>query len=220
VRVVIAEDSLLLREGLAQLLERAGFDVVGQAGNADELLLKVRSYRPDVAVIDVRMPPTQTDEGARAAEQIRAEQPDVGILLLSQIIEATVALRLFSERPEGFGYLLKDRVLEIDDFIDAVRRVGRGGSALDPQVVAQLLGRRRRDDPLGELTGREREVLELMADGRSNQGIGAKLFLSPKTVETHIHRVFTKLGLEQAPQDHRRVLAVLAYLAADPPART
>jgi DNA-binding NarL/FixJ family response regulator len=220
VRVVIAEDSLLLREGLAQLLERAGFDVVGQAGNADELLLKVRSYRPDVAVIDVRMPPTQTDEGARAAEQIRAEQPDVGILLLSQIIEATVALRLFSERPEGFGYLLKDRVLEIDDFIDAVRRVGRGGSALDPQVVAQLLGRRRRDDPLGELTGREREVLELMAEGRSNQGIGAKLFLSPKTVETHIHRVFTKLGLEQAPQDHRRVLAVLAYLAADPPART
>jgi len=220
VRVVIAEDSLLLREGLAQLLERAGFDVVGQAGNADELLLKVRSYRPDVAVIDVRMPPTQTDEGARAAEQIRAEQPDVGILLLSQIIEATVALRLFSERPEGFGYLLKDRVLEIDDFLDAVRRVGRGGSALDPQVVAQLLGRRRRDDPLGELTGREREVLELMAEGRSNQGIGAKLFLSPKTVETHIHRVFTKLGLEQAPQDHRRVLAVLAYLAADPPART
>ena len=218
-RVVIAEDSLLLREGLAQLLERAGFDVVGQAGNADELLLKVRSYRPDVAVIDVRMPPTQTDEGARAAEQIRAEQPDVGILLLSQIIEATVALRLFSERPEGFGYLLKDRVLEIDDFLDAVRRVGRGGSALDPQVVAQLLGRRRRDDPLGELTGREREVLELMAEGRSNQGIGAKLFLSPKTVETHIHRVFTKLGLEQAPQDHRRVLAVLAYLAADPPAR-
>jgi len=219
-RVVIAEDSLLLREGLAQLLERAGFDVVGQAGNAEELLLKVRSYKPDVAVIDVRMPPTQTDEGARAAEQIRAEQPDVGILLLSQIIEATVALRLFSERPEGFGYLLKDRVLEIDDFLDAVRRVGRGGSALDPQVVAQLLGRRRRDDPLGELTGREREVLELMAEGRSNQGIGAKLFLSPKTVETHIHRVFTKLGLEQAPQDHRRVLAVLAYLAADPPART
>jgi len=219
-RVVIAEDSLLLREGLAQLLERAGFDVVGQAGNAHELLLKVRSYKPDVAVIDVRMPPTQTDEGARAAEQIRAEQPDVGILLLSQIIEATVALRLFSERPEGFGYLLKDRVLEIDDFLDAVRRVGRGGSALDPQVVAQLLGRRRRDDPLGELTGREREVLELMAEGRSNQGIGAKLFLSPKTVETHIHRVFTKLGLEQAPQDHRRVLAVLAYLAADPPART
>ena len=218
-RVVIAEDSLLLREGLAQLLERAGFDVVGQAGNAEELLLKVRSYKPDVAVIDVRMPPTQTDEGARAADQIRAEQPDVGILLLSQIIEATVALRLFSERPEGFGYLLKDRVLEIDDFIDAVRRVGRGGSALDPQVVAQLVGRRRQDDPLGELTGREREVLELMAEGRSNQGIGAKLFLSPKTVETHIHRVFTKLGLEQAPQDHRRVLAVLAYLAADPPAR-
>jgi len=216
---VIAEDSLLLREGLAQLLERAGFDVVGQAGNAHELLLKVRSYKPDVAVIDVRMPPTQTDEGARAAEQIRAEQPDVGILLLSQIIEATVALRLFSERPEGFGYLLKDRVLEIDDFLDAVRRVGRGGSALDPQVVAQLVGRRRQDDPLGELTGREREVLELMAEGRSNQGIGKKLFLSPKTVETHIHRVFTKLGLEQAPEDHRRVLAVLAYLAADPPAR-
>lgn len=218
-RVVIAEDSLLLREGLVKLLEGAGFEVVGQAGNADELLLKVRSYKPDVAIVDVRMPPTQTDEGARAAEQIRAERPEVGILLLSQIVEATVALRMFQERPEGFGYLLKDRVLDVDDFIDAVRRVGRGGSALDPQVVAQLVGRRRQDDPLGELTEREREVLELMAEGRSNQGIGKKLFLSPKTVETHVHHVFTKLGLEQAPEDHRRVLAVLAYLAADPPAR-
>jgi DNA-binding NarL/FixJ family response regulator len=211
-RVVIAEDSVLLREGLAKILADGGFEVVGQAGNADELLLKVRSYDPDVAVVDVRMPPTHTDEGAQAAETIRAQYPDVGVLLLSQIVEARSALQLFSERPEGFGYLLKDRVLEIDDFLEAVRRVARGGTAIDPDVIAQLVGRRRPDNPLQDLTERERDVLALMAEGRSNQGIGQKLFLSPKTIEMHIHHIFRKLALEVTSDAHRRVLAVLAYL--------
>jgi DNA-binding NarL/FixJ family response regulator len=211
-RVVIAEDSVLLREGLAKVLAEAGFDVVGQAGDGADLLLKVRSYSPDVVITDIRMPPTQTDEGAEAAETIRAEHPEIGILLLSQGVEARRALRLFTDHPAGFGYLLKDRVLDVDDFLDAVRRVARGGTAVDPEVVAQLLGRRRPDDPVEELTERERSVLELMAEGRSNSGIGRKLFLSPKTVETHIHQIFRKLGLESLPDDHRRVLAVLAYL--------
>jgi len=211
-RVVIADDSVLLREGLAKILADGGFDVVGQAGNADELLLKVRSYNPDVAVVDVRMPPTQTDEGAQAAETIRAQYPDVGVLLLSQIVEARRALQLFSERPEGFGYLLKDRVLEIDDFLEAVRRVARGGTAIDPDVIAQLVGRKRPDDPLQDLTERERDVLALMAEGRSNRGIGQKLFLSPKTIEMHIHHIFRKLALDVTSDAHRRVLAVLAYL--------
>jgi DNA-binding NarL/FixJ family response regulator len=211
-RVVIAEDSVLLREGLAKVLAGAGFDVVGQAGDATELLLKVRSYDPEVVITDVRMPPTQTDEGAEAAETIRAERPEIGILLLSQGVEARRALRLFTDHPAGFGYLLKDRVLDVDDFLDAVRRVGRGGTAVDPEVVAQLLGRRRHDDPVADLTDRERGVLELMAEGRSNAGIGRKLFLSPKTVETHIHAIFRKLGLQSVPDDHRRVLAVLAFL--------
>ena len=211
-RVVIADDSVLLREGLAKILADGGFDVVGQAGNADELLLKVRSYNPDVAVVDVRMPPTQTDEGAQAAETIRAQYPNVGVLLLSQIVEARRALQLFSERPEGFGYLLKDRVLEIDDFLEAVRRVARGGTAIDPDVIAQLVGRKRPDDPLQDLTERERDVLALMAEGRSNRGIGQKLFLSPKTIEMHIHHIFRKLALDVTSDAHRRVLAVLAYL--------
>jgi DNA-binding NarL/FixJ family response regulator len=214
VRVVIAEDSVLMREGLARVLTEAGFEIVGQAGNADDLVLKVRSYKPDVAIVDVRMPPTQTDEGARAAELIRSERPEVGVLVLSQVVEARTALRLFTENPAGFGYLLKDRVLDVDDFLDAVRRVARGGTAMDPDVVAQLVGRRRPDDPLEELTERERDVLGLMAEGRSNSAIGKKLFLSPKTVETHVHRIFLKLGLEPAPEDHRRVLAVLAYLGS------
>ncbi len=211
-RVVIADDSALLREGVAKLLEEDGIEVVGRAADADDLLMKVRSYKPDVAVVDIRMPPSQTDEGARAAEQIRSEQPDVGILILSQVLDTNLALRFFTERPEGFGYLLKDRVLEVDDFLDAVRRVARGGTAVDPDVVAQLLGRRRPDDPLTELTDRERDILALMAEGRSNQGIGHKLFLSPKTVETHVHAIFRKLGLEAAQDDNRRVLAVIAYL--------
>jgi DNA-binding NarL/FixJ family response regulator len=212
VRVVIAEDSALMREGVAKLLEEAGHEVVGRATNADELLLKVRSYKPDVAIVDVRMPPTQTNEGAVAAATIRAEHPDVGVLLLSQIVDATAAVRLFTESPEGFGYLLKERVLDVDDFLDAVKRVARGGTAVDPQVVAQLLGGSRSDDRLSELSPRELEVLELMAEGRSNRSIGEKLFLSPKTVEAHVHSIFSKLDLGQAPDTHRRVLAVLAYL--------
>jgi DNA-binding NarL/FixJ family response regulator len=212
VRVVIAEDSVLLREGVAKLLEDEGFELVGRAGDAEQLLLKVRSYKPDVAVVDVRMPPTHTDEGARAAVAIREQHPEVGVLLLSQVIEATFALRLLSETPAGFGYLLKDRVLDVDDFVDAVRRVARGGTAVDPKVVSELLGRTRPDDPVSSLTERERNVLELMAEGRSNAGIGHKLFLSPKTIEAHVHAIFTKLDLTPASDDHRRVLAVLAYL--------
>jgi DNA-binding NarL/FixJ family response regulator len=216
VRVVIADDSVLLREGLARVLTEAGMDVVAQVGDADALRRAVRDERPDVAVVDVRMPPTLTDEGARAAEEIRSELPEVGILVLSQVIEARHALRLFRDSPEGFGYLLKDRVLEIDDFLDAIRRVGRGGTAIDPEVVGQLLGRRRGPDPLAELTPREREVLGLMAEGRTNQAICKKLFLSPKTIETHVGSIFLKLGLQPTGEDHRRVLAVLAYLRGDP----
>ena len=211
-RVVIADDSVLLREGLARVLSEGGFEVVAQAANADELRQAVRRYKPDVAIIDVRMPPTHTDEGARAAVEIRAEQPEVAVLVLSQVIEAAHAMRLFSERPEGFGYLLKDRVLEIDDFLEAVRRVGKGGTAIDPEVIGQLVGRRREGDPLEELTPREREVLELMAQGLSNRGICEKLFISPKTVETHVNSIFGKLDLMPAQDEHRRVLAVLAFL--------
>jgi DNA-binding NarL/FixJ family response regulator len=213
-RVVIADDSVLLREGTARLLAEAGFDVVAQAADADELLLRVRSYRPDVAIVDIRMPPTHTDEGVRAAERIREEHPDTAVLLLSQVVEPRRALALFRDRPEGFGYLLKDRVLEIDDFLAAVRRVARGGTAVDPDVVARLFGRRPDDDRLGNLSPREREVLALMAEGRSNRAICEKLFLSPKTVETHVNSIFTKLRLVPAPDDHRRVLAVLAYLSS------
>jgi DNA-binding NarL/FixJ family response regulator len=214
VRVVIAEDSVLLREGLARVLTEGGFEVAAQAADADELREAVRRYKPDVAVVDIRMPPTQTDEGARAAIEIRAEQPEVGVLLLSQSVEATHALALVSDRPEGFGYLLKDRVLAIDDFYESVRRVGKGGTAIDPEVISQLLGRRREEDPLDELTPREREVLALMAEGLSNRGICEKLVVSPKTVETHVNSIFLKLGLLPAPDEHRRVLAVLAFLRA------
>jgi DNA-binding NarL/FixJ family response regulator len=214
VRVVIADDSVLLREGLSRVLTDGGFEVVAQAANADELRQAVRRFKPDVAIVDVRMPPTHTDEGARAAVEIRAEQPEVGVLVLSQVIEAAHALRLFSERPDGFGYLLKDRVLEIDDFLDSVRRVGKGGTAIDPEVIGQLVGRRRENDPLEELTPREREVLGLMAEGLSNRGICEKLVVSPKTVETHVNSIFLKLGLLPAPDEHRRVLAVLTFLRA------
>jgi DNA-binding NarL/FixJ family response regulator len=215
VRVVIADDSVLMREGVARVLGDAGMAVVASVGDADGLRRAVATEKPDVAIIDVRMPPTQTDEGARAAETIRERHPDVGVLMLSQIVEPHTALRLFGERPEGFGYLLKDRVLEIDDFVEAVRRVARGGTAMDPQIVSQLVGNRKRDDPVDELSPREREVLGLMAEGRSNAGICAKLFLSPKTVETHVSSIFNKLRLAQAPDDHRRVLAVLAYLRSE-----
>jgi DNA-binding NarL/FixJ family response regulator len=212
VRVVIADDSALLREGVAKLLEEGGLDVVGRAVDAEDLLLKARSYRPDIAIVDIRMPPSLTDEGARAAEQLNAELPEIAILMLSQVIDLKFALAFLTERPTGFGYLLKDRVLDVDDFLEAVRRVGRGGSAVDPEVVAQLLGRRRPDDPLAELTKRERDILALMAEGRSNQGIGRKLFLSPKTIETHIHAIFRKLGLGSSDDYNRRILAVVTYL--------
>jgi DNA-binding NarL/FixJ family response regulator len=211
VRVVIADDSVLLREGLARVLAEAGFEIAAQVGDAAGLRAAVRNEQPDVAIVDVRMPPTYTDEGAQAAELIRAEHPEVALLVLSQVVEARHALKLFRESPERFGYLLKDRVLEIDDFIEAVHRVARGGTAIDPEVVAHLVGTVRRG-PLDDLTAREREVLGLMAEGRSNQGISKKLFLSPKTVESHVASIFMKLGLQPAPDNHRRVLAVLAFL--------
>jgi DNA-binding NarL/FixJ family response regulator len=213
VRVLVADDSALLREGVARLLEEAGFEVVAKATSVEEILLRVRSYSPDVAVLDIRMPPSQTDEGIQAAEMIFERYPEVRVLLLSQVVEAKRAVGLFADHPHGFGYLLKDRVLEIEEFVDAVRRVARGGTAIDPEVVAQLVERPRDDDPLSSLTPRELEVLRLMAEGRSNQGIGHKLFLSPKTVEAHVHSIFTKLNLQPAPDDHRRVLAVLAFLS-------
>ncbi len=214
-RAVIADDSVLMREGVARVLQDAGFEVVASVGDADALKRAVASEKPDVAVVDVRMPPTQTDEGSRAAEQIRERYPDVGVLMLSQVVEPQHALRLFGDRAEGFGYLLKDRVLDIDEFVDAVKRVARGGTAMDPEVVSRLVGRPRRDDPVADLSPREREVLGLMAEGRSNAGVCAKLFLSPKTVETHVNSIFNKLRLAQAPDDHRRVLAVLAYLRSE-----
>jgi DNA-binding NarL/FixJ family response regulator len=215
VRVVIAEDSVLLREGIAHLLEEAGYEVVGQAGNADELILKVRSYRPDVAVVDIRMPPTQTDEGLRAAKQIRREFPLTGVLVLSAYLESEYALELLSESAEGVGYLLKDRVSDVEQFLSAVRRVGEGGSALDPEIVSRLVGRRRRQDPLAELTPREREVLTLMAEGLSNAAIAARLVVTARAVEKHVTSIFAKLRLPASPEQHRRVLAVLAFLRAD-----
>ena len=211
-RAVIADDSALLREGLARLLAEAEIDVVGQARNADELLLKVRSYHPDVAIVDIRMPPTQTDEGIRAAKEIRAKHPETGVLVLSQHVAHTYAVELLDESAEGLGYLLKDRVSDVEEFTAAVRRVAEGGSALDPLVVAELVGRNRGDDPVERLSPREREVLELMAEGRSNQAIGERLFISPRAVEKHVTNIFTKLRLPSAPEDHRRVLAVLRFL--------
>ncbi|HSC49823.1 MAG TPA: response regulator [Gaiellaceae bacterium] len=211
-QAVVADDSALLREGLARLLAEADIGVVGRARNADELLLKVRSYHPDVAIVDIRMPPTQTDEGIRAAREIRAKYPETGVLVLSQHVAHTYAVELLGDSAEGLGYLLKDRVADVDEFVAAVRRVAEGGSALDPLVVAELVGRNRRDDPVQRLSSREREVLELMAEGRSNQAIGQLLFISPRAVEKHVTNIFGKLGLPAAPEDHRRVLAVLTFL--------
>jgi DNA-binding NarL/FixJ family response regulator len=212
-RIVLADDSLLLREGIARLLGEAGFDVVAQAGDAASLLIAVREQVPDVAIVDIRMPPTHTDEGLRAAEAIRAEHGTaVGVLVLSQYVETTFALQLVAEGSGGMGYLLKDRVDDLDEFADSVRRIARGGSVIDPEVVAQLVGRRRAKVPLDDLTEREREVLSLMAEGRSNQAICDRLFLAPKTIEAHIANIFSKLELLPAPDDHRRVLAVLAHL--------
>ena len=211
-RVVLAEDSVLLREGVARILADAGFEVVGQASNADELMLKVRSYTPDVAIVDIRMPPTHTDEGLKAAQQIRERHPGIGVLVLSQYAEPAYAMELLADSAEGVGYLLKDRVSDVDEFCAAVKRVAEGGSALDPTVVSQLVGRRRRDDPVAALTPRETEVLELMAEGRSNQAVGERLFITPRAVEKHVTSIFGKLGLPATAEDHRRVLAVLAYL--------
>jgi DNA-binding NarL/FixJ family response regulator len=211
-RVVVAEDSVLLREGVVRLLQEAGMEVVGQAGDAEDLLRKVRAHKPDVALVDIRMPPTQTDEGLRAAATIRAEQPQTGVLVLSQYVEEAYALELLAENAEGVGYLLKDRVADVDRFVDSVRRVGEGGSALDPEVVARLVGRRRREDPLSSLSPREREVLGHMAEGRSNHGIAEALVVTERAVEKHVTSIFTKLNLPPAEDDHRRVLAVLTYL--------
>jgi DNA-binding NarL/FixJ family response regulator/class 3 adenylate cyclase len=212
VRVVLADDSVLLREGIARLLEDAGFEVVAQGGTADDLLRHVGMHKPDVALVDIRMPPTQTDEGLRAAQEIRERWPDTGVLVLSQYVEPAYAMELLGENAEGVGYLLKDRVSDVDEFAAAVRRVAEGGSALDPAVVSQLVGRRRRDDPLDELTPREREVLELMAEGRSNQAIAERLVITLRAVEKHVTSIFSKLRLPATAEDHRRVLAVLTYL--------
>ena len=211
-RVVVADDSVLLREGIARLLEEAGVEVVGQAGDADDLMRKVSAHKPNVAVVDIRMPPDHADDGLRAALEIRARQPDTGVLVLSQYLEEGYALDLVGESAKGTGYLLKDRVADVERFVDAVRVVGEGGTALDPEVVSQLLGRRRRDDPLAELTPREREVLALMAEGRSNLAIAEELVVTARAVEKHVTSIFGKLGLVPAADHHRRVLAVLAFL--------
>jgi DNA-binding NarL/FixJ family response regulator len=213
-RVVVADDSVLLREGVVRLLTENGFEVVGQAGDAEDLIRKVRAHKPDVAVVDIRMPPTNTDDGLRAALEIRAELPDTGVLVLSQYVEEGYALDLVGDSAGGVGYLLKDRVADVDRFVDSVRRVADGGSALDPEVVSQLVGRARRDDPIDELTPREREVLELMAEGRSNNAIAEHMVVTERAVEKHVTSIFGKLGLAPAPEDHRRVLAVLAFLRA------
>jgi DNA-binding NarL/FixJ family response regulator len=212
VRAVIAEDSVLLREGLVRLLGDAGFDVVGSCQTADELMLKVRSYSPDVAIVDIRLPPTHNDEGLRAALEIRAGHPSVGVLVLSQYLELGLAMELLSKSADGAGYLLKDRISDVKEFVAAVRRVADGGSAIDPIIVSTLLSKRRSDDPLVSLTPREREVLVLMAEGRSNQGIAEKLVITVRAVEKYVSSIFDKLGLPSSGSDSRRVLAVLLVL--------
>jgi serine/threonine-protein kinase len=211
-RIVIADDTMLIREGTARLLEDAGFEIVGKADDAPKLLRAVALDHPDVAIVDIKMPPTHTDEGLVAAEQIRAAHPQVGVLVLSQYLESRYATRLLEHHPEASGYLLKERVSDIAVLADAIRRIHDGECVLDPTIVARLIKRPRHQGPLDELTGREREVLALIAEGRSNQAIADLLVLSPKTVEAHVGRVFAKLGLDESPDYHRRVLAVLAFL--------
>jgi DNA-binding NarL/FixJ family response regulator len=213
-RVVVADDALLLRAGVARLLQEAGFEVVAECSTVDDLLLKVRSFAPDVAIIDIRMPPTYSDEGLQAAEQIRTRHPGVGIVLLSQYVELGLAMKLLSDDAEGIGYLLKDRITDLEEFAAAIRRVGHGGSAIDPKIVSQLLGRRRPDNPLERLTPREQEVLELLAQGRSNQAIADRLVITLRAAEKHVSSIFDKLALPATTDDHRRVLAVLAFLRA------
>jgi DNA-binding NarL/FixJ family response regulator len=213
-RVMIADDAVLFREGLARVLQAADIDVAAQVGDAEQLLARVRANPPAVVVVDIRMPPTHTREGLDAAQRIRTDHPQVGVLVLSQYVEPHHAVQLLQDGAGGVGYLLKDRIADVEEVVDAVRRVAAGGSVIDPEVVAQLVGRRRTRDPVQELSERERQVLALMAEGRSNQAIGERLFLSPKTVEAHVHSIFTRLDLHATPDDHRRVLAVLAFLRA------
>ncbi len=211
-RVVVADDAMVTREGIVRLLEEADVEVVGQAENADALLRDVALERPDAAIVDIRMPPTHTDEGLVAAQRIRREYPETGVLVLSQYVEASYAMRLLEDHPEGVGYLLKERVFDVAILVDALRRLGDGETVIDPTIVSQLVGRRRREDPLAELTEREREVLSLVAEGLSNKAIAARLFITERTVEAHVKQIFLKLSLSANPESHRRVLAVLAYL--------
>lgn len=213
-RLIVADDSLLFREGLVRLLTELGFEVLAQTANADDLVRRVGGLRPDVALVDIRMPPTFTDEGLQAALTIAEREPGVGVLVLSQYVESAYAMRLLEGGGAGRGYLLKDRVADLDQLAEAIRRVGGGGSVVDPEVITALVGRRKEAGPLADLTEREREILALMAEGRSNTGIGERLFLSQRTVESHVRAIFRKLSLEETPDDHRRVLAVLAHLRA------
>jgi DNA-binding NarL/FixJ family response regulator len=212
IRVVVGEDQPLVREGIVSVLEEAGLEVVGVAGDAEDLVRKAGAHHPDVVIADIQMPPDLTDDGLRAAQQIRSRQPDVGVVVLSQFLEDRYALDLVGDRAQGVGYLLKHRVGDLALFIDSVRRVAHGGSALDPEVVQRMVGRRREGGPLDELTPRDLDVLKLMAEGRSNQGIADALVVTVAAVERHVTSIFGKLGLHQAPEDHRRVLAVLQYL--------
>jgi DNA-binding NarL/FixJ family response regulator len=214
VRVVVADDVMLTREGIVRLLEGADIEVVAQAEDAEGLLRHVHLARPDAAIVDIRMPPTHTDEGLVAAQRIRSEHPEVGVLVLSQYVEPSYAMRLIEEHPERVGYLLKERVFDVAILVDALRRIDDGETVIDPTIVSRLVGRRRREDPLAELTQREREVLSLVAEGRSNKAIASQLFITERTVEAHIKQIFLKLRLVESPDQHRRVLAVLAFLRA------
>jgi DNA-binding NarL/FixJ family response regulator len=216
-RVVVADDVMLTREGIVHLLDEAGIDVVAEAEDADGLLREVRLKQPDAAIVDIRMPPTHTDEGLVASQRIRADHPAIGVLLLSQYVEPSYAMRLLEEHPERVGYLLKQRVFDVAILVDALRRITDGETVVDPTIVSRLVGRRRRHDPLAELTTREREVLGLVAEGLSNGAIASRLFVTERTVEAHVKQVFLKLGLAINPESHRRVLAVLAYLRSEPP---
>jgi DNA-binding NarL/FixJ family response regulator len=222
VNVVIADDSLLVREGIASLLRRAGFEVAAEASTAEELVAAVAEHRPDIAIVDVRMPPTHNEEGLEAAAEIRARQPETAIMILSSHVQAGVAMRVLAESPARLGYLLKDRVVDVEDFAATLRHVAAGGSALDPQVVSELLAADRDDGPLRTLTPREREVLELIAEGRSNKAIGDRLGVTTGVVQKHVGSLFAKLGIPDTADDHRRILAVLTFLRslAAAPART